>query len=320
MRIFRLNPRLRSGFRTYAYQDSLYAAGRTRPGPKVTNWPGGESYHNFGLAYDVTLVGGPCVTTNSVVCWGNTSASPGEAVGLILLIQGILSIRADTPVRSCGGDMRWGSMSSVLPSRGTEACGLVLAALCWLCSCTQSERIVRPPADVLIHDAGERPKAPESHPRPSNPAQDSLEGTDRHGTILPRACLESLRVVDYLADLNSYAEMYDPNRSRPIELARVLPAIATSGLQLNDVNGATEGDYGLAQLEEQLSGRAGPVFVRLTHLGHICSLPLQYSMSRCSIANQEITIEISSWYRLTFVREGDGYKLRRVDYLETEGG
>lgn len=38
--------------RTIAEQDRLYAQGRTAPGQKVTNAKGGQSPHNFGLAFD----------------------------------------------------------------------------------------------------------------------------------------------------------------------------------------------------------------------------------------------------------------------------
>lgn len=46
--------RLTSGFRGEAEQNTLYAKGRTAPGPKVTNAKYGDSFHNFGLAGDVT--------------------------------------------------------------------------------------------------------------------------------------------------------------------------------------------------------------------------------------------------------------------------
>lgn len=39
--------------RSMATQAALYAQGRTRPGPVVTNAKPGHSYHNFGLALDV---------------------------------------------------------------------------------------------------------------------------------------------------------------------------------------------------------------------------------------------------------------------------
>jgi peptidoglycan L-alanyl-D-glutamate endopeptidase CwlK len=44
-----------SGTRTYAEQDELFAHGRTKPGPRVTNARGGESNHNFGIAWDVGI-------------------------------------------------------------------------------------------------------------------------------------------------------------------------------------------------------------------------------------------------------------------------
>jgi D-alanyl-D-alanine carboxypeptidase-like protein len=41
---------------TAAEQDSLYARGRTAPGPRVTNARGGNSAHNYGLAFDVVIM------------------------------------------------------------------------------------------------------------------------------------------------------------------------------------------------------------------------------------------------------------------------
>lgn len=42
--------------RTIAEQDGLYAQGRSKPGPIVTNAKGGKSYHNYGLAIDFCLL------------------------------------------------------------------------------------------------------------------------------------------------------------------------------------------------------------------------------------------------------------------------
>jgi peptidoglycan L-alanyl-D-glutamate endopeptidase CwlK len=44
------------GLRTIAEQDALYAQGRSKPGPIVTNARGGYSYHNYGLAVDFALM------------------------------------------------------------------------------------------------------------------------------------------------------------------------------------------------------------------------------------------------------------------------
>jgi peptidoglycan L-alanyl-D-glutamate endopeptidase CwlK len=42
-----------SGTRTFAEQDALYRQGRDLPGNKVTNARGGQSNHNFGVAWDI---------------------------------------------------------------------------------------------------------------------------------------------------------------------------------------------------------------------------------------------------------------------------
>ena len=41
-----------STYRDFESQDALYAQGRTKSGAKVTNAKGGQSFHNFRLAFD----------------------------------------------------------------------------------------------------------------------------------------------------------------------------------------------------------------------------------------------------------------------------
>ena len=45
-----------TGLRTFAEQTRLFSQGRTTPGSVVTNARAGESYHNFGLAFDFVVV------------------------------------------------------------------------------------------------------------------------------------------------------------------------------------------------------------------------------------------------------------------------
>lgn len=47
-----LNVHVTTAFRSWDEQDKLYAKGRTAPGPVITNAQGGNSYHNWGLAFD----------------------------------------------------------------------------------------------------------------------------------------------------------------------------------------------------------------------------------------------------------------------------
>jgi hypothetical protein len=50
-----LEVKIISGNRTWAEQDALFAKGRTKPGPKVTNARGGQSNHNYQIAVDIGL-------------------------------------------------------------------------------------------------------------------------------------------------------------------------------------------------------------------------------------------------------------------------
>lgn len=48
--------RINEGFRSFATQNDYYAQGRTKPGSVITNAKGGQSYHNYGLAFDVVIM------------------------------------------------------------------------------------------------------------------------------------------------------------------------------------------------------------------------------------------------------------------------
>jgi peptidoglycan L-alanyl-D-glutamate endopeptidase CwlK len=43
-------------YRSIEEQNALYAQGRTIKGNIVTNAKGGESYHNYGLAFDIAIL------------------------------------------------------------------------------------------------------------------------------------------------------------------------------------------------------------------------------------------------------------------------
>jgi peptidoglycan L-alanyl-D-glutamate endopeptidase CwlK len=47
-----MDVRITAAFRSWDESDRLYAQGRTTPGPIVSNAQGGDSYHNWGLAFD----------------------------------------------------------------------------------------------------------------------------------------------------------------------------------------------------------------------------------------------------------------------------
>ena len=78
-----LDARLVAGFRSYETQNLLYEQGRTAPGPIVTNARGGESYHNFGVAFDIALFDakGRYITNGSDPAY-QQAGKIGERLGL----------------------------------------------------------------------------------------------------------------------------------------------------------------------------------------------------------------------------------------------
>lgn len=70
---------LTTGYRSIAEQNNLYAQGRTKPGKKVTNARGGDSWHNYGRAADYAFV------INGKVTWNG----PWQAFGKIAQICGL---------------------------------------------------------------------------------------------------------------------------------------------------------------------------------------------------------------------------------------
>lgn len=75
-----LSAKIISGNRTYAEQDALFAKGRSVPGAKVTNARGGQSNHNFGLAYDLGLWSGADYLEDSPLY--DRAGAIGKGIGL----------------------------------------------------------------------------------------------------------------------------------------------------------------------------------------------------------------------------------------------
>jgi len=67
-------------FRSWDDQDKLYASGRTMPGQIVTNARGGESYHNWGLAFDASPIENGKISNNIMLF--KKMGKLGEQVGL----------------------------------------------------------------------------------------------------------------------------------------------------------------------------------------------------------------------------------------------
>lgn len=70
-----------STFRDKESQNALYAQGRTAPGAKVTNAKGGQSFHNWHVAYDVVPVVNGKAVWNDEGLWRKIGQI-GQEVGL----------------------------------------------------------------------------------------------------------------------------------------------------------------------------------------------------------------------------------------------
>ena len=70
-----------SGHRSYEEQNELYAQGRSKPGQIVTKAKGGQSWHNFGMAFDIGIFGSDGAYFGESEAYAVCGAI-GEALGL----------------------------------------------------------------------------------------------------------------------------------------------------------------------------------------------------------------------------------------------
>lgn len=70
-----------STYRDAECQDALYAQGRTKPGRKVTNARGGQSWHQYRVAFDVVPLFAGKAVWNDQRLWKRIGEL-GESVGL----------------------------------------------------------------------------------------------------------------------------------------------------------------------------------------------------------------------------------------------
>jgi hypothetical protein len=104
-------------------------------------------------------------------------------------------------------------------------------------------------------------------------------------------------------------------------VGKLLSFIRSSGLLITDVNEpGVDKVYSVDELRRSLIARAGKAFRTMAHLSHIYSIPYtQYSELKFEPVPDGVAVRLSSWYRLTFVRELGAWKLAKCEYTEIEG-
>lgn len=72
------------GLRTWAEQEALYAQGRNgSPGPIVTNAQPGQSWHTFGMAFDIDIQNGNQLDWDAADPEWQSAIAAGESLGLV---------------------------------------------------------------------------------------------------------------------------------------------------------------------------------------------------------------------------------------------
>lgn len=77
-----INAKVIAGLRTHAEQDKLYAQGRSKPGDVVTKAKGGQSIHNYGLAFDIGIFSDDDKTYHGESPYYKTVGQLGKSLGL----------------------------------------------------------------------------------------------------------------------------------------------------------------------------------------------------------------------------------------------
>ena len=82
-------PYIYEGLRSPERQDELYRQGRTSPGKVVTNARAGQSFHNYGLAFDwVPLIHSPKAADMYDADWGGEAAyRTGQRVAVLFKLR-----------------------------------------------------------------------------------------------------------------------------------------------------------------------------------------------------------------------------------------
>ena len=103
---------LTSTYRDFESQDALYAQGRTAPGKRVTNARGGDSYHNYRMAFDVVpIVAGKAVWSD-LALWKRVGAI-GKQCGLEW--GGDFKSLKDYPHFQCSNGLTIAQLKSMYP-------------------------------------------------------------------------------------------------------------------------------------------------------------------------------------------------------------
>jgi hypothetical protein len=165
--------------------------------------------------------------------------------------------------------------------------------------------------------------------RTASPKKDvasvSFSGRDSGYYIDTRAIPPgNIDVLNFLESLkwkeNSDSSGYDIKRTPRWSISLLMDNISDNGVLFIDPNDNFDKTITKQNIEKQLSKRKGKCYEMISHFAYIYSMPYkQYSEIKFK-ENQkkETTVDIGSWYELTFESKQNRHYLIKCEYLELE--
>lgn len=137
---------------------------------------------------------------------------------------------------------------------------------------------------------------------------------------IPIDFMPAVQFLEFIKFPKEPEDVFNPQEAPRWDVSRFMAFISARGVIFSDVNGRLRGPKSPDQIRTALASRRSQVFERFAHLAHIYSIPYkQYSELRFGKKEGRFIVEVSHWYRLTFISEGGRLRLRKCDYLTLEG-
>jgi len=119
---------------------------------------------------------------------------------------------------------------------------------------------------------------------------------------------------------NSTSGAFEPNNAPKWDVKKFMSYISSHGVRFTDVNDNSKRQESHQTLQSEISQRKGKTFRTFAHLSHIYSIPYKhYSGLTFEKRDANFVVNVSDWYRLSFISEKGSLVLAKCEYLQSEG-
>lgn len=136
----------------------------------------------------------------------------------------------------------------------------------------------------------------------------------------PPEFLQAFEFLEFIKFPKEPKGVSNPQAAPHWDVPKFMTFISANGVAFSDVNREKPFQGSPTQIKASLIGRRGEIFSMFSHLAMTYSIPYkQYSELDFEKTGNAFIVNVSDWYRLTFVSEGNRLRLVKCDYLMTEG-